>query len=316
MKKLFFGLLIFTSFISAKTFAQQYKITSPDGHLTMQISNVKSLHFSLLKNGKTIVPSVEIAMQLEKEVIPAQNEKVKKTLKKQINTIINPVVAIKSSIIKDEYNSIRLFYKNHFSVEFRAYNDAVAYRFETSFSDSITVMDERFNISLVDKLATLRPDWHFVFIGPVTKIDRNSLPKKDNIHYLGSKNYKELPFYLAGWDVAILPFALNESTKFISPTKTPEYLAGGKPVISTSITDVVTPYGNQGLVHIADTAEEFIEEAEKIFQSKNNEEWSRKVDDFLSNTSWNKTWHKMSSLIDTALEKKAIINNNKRKVYV
>ena len=148
MKKLFFSLLIFTSFISAKTFAQQYKITSPDGHLTMQISNVKSLHFSLLKNGKTIVPSVEIAMQLEKEVIPAQNEKVKKTLKKQINTIINPVVAIKSSIIKDEYNSIRLFYKNHFSVEFRAYNDAVAYRFETSFSDSITVMDERFNISL------------------------------------------------------------------------------------------------------------------------------------------------------------------------
>lgn len=178
------------------------------------------------------------------------------------------------------------------------------------------VIDERFNISLVEELATLRPDWHFVFIGPVTKIDRNKLPQKDNIHYLGSKNYKELPLYLAGWDVAILPFALNESTKFISPTKTPEYLAGGKPVISTSITDVVTPYGNKGLVHIADTAEEFIEEAEKIFQSKNNEEWSRKVDDFLANISWNKTWHQMSSLIDTALEKKAIINNNKSKVYV
>jgi UDP-galactopyranose mutase len=178
------------------------------------------------------------------------------------------------------------------------------------------VIDERFNISLVEELATLRPDWHFLFIGPVTKIDRNKLPQKDNIHYLGSKNYKELPLYLAGWDVAILPFALNESTKFISPTKTPEYLAGGKPVISTSITDVVTPYGNKGLVHIADTAEEFIEEAEKIFQSKNNEEWSRKVDDFLANISWNKTWHQMSSLIDTALEKKAIINNNKSKVYV
>jgi len=125
------------------------------------------------------------------------------------------------------------------------------------------VIDERFDIPLVDELASLRPDWHFVFIGPVIKIDPNNLPVKDNIHYLGSKIYKQLPSYLSGWDVAILPFALNESTKYISPTKTPEYLAGGKPVISTSITDVVTPYGKQGLVHIADTANEFIEAAEK-----------------------------------------------------
>lgn len=178
------------------------------------------------------------------------------------------------------------------------------------------VIDERFDISLVDELATLRPDWHFVFIGPVTKIDPNRLPVKDNLHYLGSKNYKELPSYLSGWDVAILPFALNESTKYISPTKTPEYLAGGKPVISTSITDVVTPYGKQGLVHIADTAQEFIEAAEKIFNDKDKEEWMRKVDAFLSNISWNKTWHRMSLLIDEALEKKAITNNNKSKVYV
>lgn len=178
------------------------------------------------------------------------------------------------------------------------------------------VIDERFDISLVDELATLRPDWHFVFIGPVTKIDPNKLPLKDNIHYLGSKNYKELPSYLSGWDVAILPFALNESTKYISPTKTPEYLAGGKPVISTSITDVVTPYAKQGLVHIADTAQEFIEAAEKIFNDNNKEEWMRKVDSFLSNISWNKTWNRMSLIIDEALEKKAITNNNKSKVYV
>ncbi len=64
---------------------------------------------------------------------------------------------------------------------------------------------------------------------------------------LGGKGYNELPYYLANWDIAMISFALNESTKFISPTKTPEYLAGGKPVISTSIKDVVETYGNNGL---------------------------------------------------------------------
>ena len=91
-------------------------------------------------------------------------------------------------------------------------------------------------------------------IGPVVKIDPATLPRHANIHYLGGKTYKELPAYLAGWDVAILPFAHNESTRFISPTKTPEYLAAGKPVVSTSITDVVRPYGIQKMVRIADDA--------------------------------------------------------------
>jgi len=122
---------------------------------------------------------------------------------------------------------------------------------------------------------------------------------------------------LSGWDIAILPFALNESTKFISPTKTPEYLAGGKPVISTSITDVVNPYGINKLVHIADTAEQFIEEAEKIFGSYNNkEEWLIKVDNYLSGTSWNKTWRKMLTLIDDTLEKKSKNRKTKMKMYV
>ena len=159
------------------------------------------------------------------------------------------------------------------------------------------VIDERFHISLIDELSTLCPDWHFILLGPVIKIDAAILPKKENIHYPGSKNYKELPSYLSGWDVAILPFELNESTKYISPTKTPEYLAGGKPVISTSITDVVDPYGKLGLVHIADTAGEFIRAAEKIFNDKNKKEWKTKVDAFLANISWNKTWHAMAALL-------------------
>ncbi len=185
------------------------------------------------------------------------------------------------------------------------------------------VIDERFHISLIDQLSALHPDWHFILLGPVVKIDPVLLPKKENIHYLGSKNYKELPSYLSNWDVAILPFELNESTKYISPTKTPEYLAGGKPVISTSITDVVTPYGKLGLVHIADNANEFINAAEKIFQNKDKEKWSKNVDEFLADISWNKTWKSMSKLIDEAIEKninasnkKKIVNTKKKKVYV
>lgn len=178
------------------------------------------------------------------------------------------------------------------------------------------VIDERFDIALLDELSSLRPDWHFMLVGPVIKINPDSLPIKDNIHYLGRKEYKELPDYLAGWDVAILPFAKNESTQFISPTKTPEYLSGGKPVISTSIADVVKPYGKLGLVKIADTAEEFIKAAEEIFTNKNKAQHNKKVDEFLSHISWNKTWSEMTRLMDEELEKKLENKNKKSKVYV
>src|SRR5690606_6039543 len=110
------------------------------------------------------------------------------------------------------------------------------------------VVDERFDIELLRDAATMKPDWQFVIVGPVVKIDPASLPQGANIHYLGGRGYKELPAYLKGWDVAMILFALNESTKYISPTKTPEYLAGGKPVISTPIQDVVYPYGKESLV--------------------------------------------------------------------
>lgn len=166
------------------------------------------------------------------------------------------------------------------------------------------VIDERFHISLIDQLSSLRPEWQFIFIGPIIKIDAATLPVKENVHYLGSKTYQELPIYLSGWDVAILPFELNESTRYISPTKTPEYLAGGKPVISTSIRDVVSPYGDMGLVQIADTAGEFINAAERIFYEKDKTKWRAKVDKYLDGLSWNKTWHNMTNLIEEALENK------------
>lgn len=168
------------------------------------------------------------------------------------------------------------------------------------------VIDERFDIELLDEVARKRPDWHFVIIGPVVKIDQESLPKHANIHYLGPKKYEQLPSYLAGWDIALLLFARNDSTRFISPTKTPEYLAAGKPVISTSIRDVVRPYGELKLVEITDEPDEFIRAAERILSRPSDSAWLKKVDVFLENISWDKTWKQMSELIDQVVSRRKL----------
>ncbi len=163
------------------------------------------------------------------------------------------------------------------------------------------VLDERFDIALLAEVARLRPHIHFVLIGPVVKIDAATLPAGNNLHYLGSKTYTELPAYLAGWDVATLPFALNESTRFISPTKTPEYLAAGKPVVSTPIHDVVRGYGDEGLVAIAATAEEFAEALDKALTPP-DAAWREAVEAKLATNSWDKTWAAMWEEIERVRE--------------
>jgi UDP-galactopyranose mutase len=178
------------------------------------------------------------------------------------------------------------------------------------------VIDERFNLELLEDMALAKPEWSFILIGPLAKIDHKVMPANPNIYYLGPKNYKLLPAYLSGWDIAIMPFALNESTKYISPTKTPEFLAGGKPVISTSIRDVVIPYGEQGLVHIADSSDAFIETAKKIFSEPDNPEWLSRVDNFLENISWDETWEFMRSRIEESIENKNVNNLKNKQVYV
>jgi glycosyltransferase involved in cell wall biosynthesis len=162
------------------------------------------------------------------------------------------------------------------------------------------VIDERFDIDLLAGAADLRPTWQFVMIGPVVKIDPAILPKRPNIHYLGGKSYEELPAYLSGWDVGIMPFAINEATRFISPTKTPEFLAAGVPVVSTPIADVVRPYGEHGLVEIAASPDEFISRAEFLLE-RPQEEWLRKVDAHLSKMSWDRTWTAMRKEINRLL---------------
>ena len=161
------------------------------------------------------------------------------------------------------------------------------------------VIDERFDTALLDEVAQMRPDWSFVMVGPVVKISEDELPKRHNIHYLGPKTYDQLPSYLSGWDVALMPFAMNESTQFISPTKTPEYLAGGKPVVSTPIRDVVRHYGQLEGVRIASTAEEFVGACEAALELSHHPAngWLAQADVLLSATSWDTTQARMAGLI-------------------
>ncbi|GLI91897.1 glycosyltransferase [Methylocystis echinoides] len=159
------------------------------------------------------------------------------------------------------------------------------------------VVDERMNIDLVREIAALRPDWHLVMIGPTAKIDPENLPRAANIHWLGCKDYRDLPKYLAGWDVGIMPFAINEATRYISPTKTPEFLAAGVPVVSTPITDVVIPYGAAGLVEIAADAEGFVAKAD-VLLARRRAPWLRSVDAFLEGNSWDDTWAAMRRRLD------------------
>jgi UDP-galactopyranose mutase len=165
------------------------------------------------------------------------------------------------------------------------------------------VLDERFDTELLDKAAEMRPDWSFVMVGPVVKIAPEDLPQRPNIHYLGGKSYGQLPAYLAGWDVALMPFAMNESTQFISPTKTPEYLCGGKPVVSTPIRDVVRHYGQLEGVEIAGDADEFVAACERSIERSHNPEggWLAEADLLLSATSWDTTQARMSGLVTELL---------------
>jgi hypothetical protein len=166
------------------------------------------------------------------------------------------------------------------------------------------VIDERFDCALTAAIADLRPDWHLIMIGPVVKIDPATLPKRLNIHWLGPKTYGELPDYLRHWDVGLMPFAINEATQFISPTKTPEFLAAGLPVISTPIADVVRSYGEDRLVEIAQTPVAAVLAAEALM-ARPKEPWLLQVDRRLAKGSWDRTWQSMHALIQSKLGRPA-----------
>jgi UDP-galactopyranose mutase len=164
------------------------------------------------------------------------------------------------------------------------------------------VIDERMDLELISAVADAHPEWSIVMVGPIVKIDAADLPHRPNIHYVGGKKYEELPHYLGGWDVALMPFAINDSTKFISPTKTPEYLAGGRPVVSTPITDVIRHYGDLGGVLIAEGADAFIRACEDALAlAHGDDEWLKDVDAKLANLSWDTTYARMGGLLREVL---------------
>ncbi len=169
------------------------------------------------------------------------------------------------------------------------------------------VIDERLDLALLDHIAAARPEWQVVLVGPVVKIDPASLPRRPNIHYFGQRSYDELPRYLRGWDVCLLPFARNDATRFISPTKTLEYMAAELPIVSTPITDVAEPYGD--IVYLGATPEEFLAACEAALNSSPDERASRtaQMRRVLAGTSWDVTVSAMETLLAGVLAAKAAV---------
>lgn len=166
------------------------------------------------------------------------------------------------------------------------------------------VIDERMDLDLIAAVADARPDWTLVFVGPVVKIDPAELPQRPNIAYLGGKDYVDLPRYAGGWYAALMPFAINASTQFISPTKTPEYLAAGLPVVSTSIKDVIRHYGNLDAVEIAATAADFVAACERSLDrtiEPADADWRRQADAALADLSWQAVADAMIAKIDAVI---------------
>lgn len=165
------------------------------------------------------------------------------------------------------------------------------------------VIDERVDLPLLEEVASARPDWQIVLVGPVVKIDPATLPQRPNIHYFGQRSYEQLPGYLAGWDVCLLPFARNPSTRFISPTKTLEYMAAELPIVSTPITDVAEPYGD--IVYLGSTPAEFVAACDAALASSPEERERRaaRMRQVLSGTSWEVTVAAMEELVREAVMK-------------
>ncbi len=160
------------------------------------------------------------------------------------------------------------------------------------------VLDERLDQALLARLAALRPYTQFVMIGPMAKISSTDVAQAPNIHYLGPKSYEELPAYVAHWAAALMPFAINEATRFISPTKTPEYLAAGRPVVSTPIADVVRQYGQTSFVQIAATADAFAAATDRALRLPAS--WLGEADAMLQDMSWDRIWSRMLALLNAA----------------
>ncbi|GAB3512776.1 glycosyltransferase family protein [Emticicia fontis] len=160
-------------------------------------------------------------------------------------------------------------------------------------------IDECFDVELLRALSDRRPDWQFVLIGPIVGIDEDKLPKAENIHYLGTKSYQEMPSYISGWNAALLLVSTSIASQAHIPTRTPEYLAAFKPIISTPVPDIISPYQEMGLVNTAENVFEFETAIEEVLLHDKRKEWKKNIDEFLKTHSWDITWQQMRHLIKT-----------------
>ncbi|MFP5077902.1 UDP-galactopyranose mutase [Rhizobium sp. YIM 134829] len=208
---------------------------------------------------------------------------------------------------RDRHDNIHAFPSSVDVAHFRAARQPVAARDDQAGIAEprlgyYGVIDERLDLALIAEVAAARPALSFVFVGPVVKISPDELPRAANIHYLGQKSYADLPAYLAGWQAALMPFARNEATRFISPTKTPEYLAAGRPVVGTRITDVVRSFGDMPGVFLENEPDAFARACDAALAlSQSDDTWLAAVDERLKRNSWDTTFRGMSQLLQEAV---------------
>ncbi|MDQ4074907.1 MAG: glycosyltransferase [Chloroflexota bacterium] len=165
-------------------------------------------------------------------------------------------------------------------------------------------IDERIDLELLQAVAERHPEWSIVMIGPVVKIEPDELPRLPNIHYLGRQSYSRLPSFLKGFDVCLMPFAMNEATRYISPTKTLEYMAAHKPIVSTPVPDVVASWGE--MVRIAATPEAFAGAVEDALQENEAQRSARVVreEHILACSTWDHIVAQMHERIEAVLKQR------------
>ncbi len=244
------------------------------------------------------------------KLAPPQLRETEDVLMRRANAVFTGGVSLYEAR-RDRHDNIHAFPSSVDSQHFRAARESLA---QPADQASIPhprigyygVIDERLDLELIRSAAAARPDLSFVFIGPVVKISPDDLPRAANIHYLGQKAYSDLPAYLSGWDVTMMPFALNDATRFISPTKTPEYLASGRPVVSTRIRDVVRGYGAVPGVFLAHDTAEFVQACSDALAMKADPDWLVTIDEMLSKSSWDATFNSMSLLVEQAVQQNSI----------
>jgi UDP-galactopyranose mutase len=174
-------------------------------------------------------------------------------------------------------------------------------------------MNDRIDFALLDAVAARLPEVHFVMVGRLERSCRERMSPRGNIHWLGDRPYADLPLYASGWDAAILPYARNEATAFLSPPQIPEFLAAGRPIVSTGLRDVIQPYGASGLVRVADTAEGFASAIEAARQGR-SADWLATVDRYLQTLSWQASWQGIEHLINAAIEQRRAPAPSERRV--